>query len=190
MKTIGVLALQGGFAKHLQMVSSLGVTAVPVRSEEELGTLDGIILPGGESTTIGMLLERRGLLAPLKEKIAGGMPVFGTCAGMILLAETIEHHHQSHIGLMDITVERNAYGSQVESFEADLEVDLYGVSHNLRGIFIRAPRIVRAGINVEVLSRFSHAPVLIRQKNMLAASFHPELGSDPILHEFFISHVL
>lgn len=190
MKKVGVLSLQGGFARHIQMLSQLGVKTVPIRYPEELALIDGIILPGGESTTIGMLLDRRDFLLPLKSAISNGLPVFGTCAGMILLAQRIDGYNQVHLNSMNIAVTRNAYGSQIESFEVDLKLHLSTDERTFHGIFIRAPRISEIGTQVEVLSSFSGAPVLVKEKQLLAASFHPELGTDPAIHEYFINHVL
>ncbi|WP_370326797.1 pyridoxal 5'-phosphate synthase glutaminase subunit PdxT [Euzebya sp.] len=193
--TIGVLALQGDVAEHLHILEGLGVTAAPVRHAHELDGLDGLIIPGGESTTIGKLLTLFELMAPLKSRIVDGMGVFGTCAGAILLASQATHHDgrpadQPLLGAMDITVRRNAFGRQVDSFEADL--DVRGVDGGpLRAVFIRAPAIERAGEGVEVLARVGDEAagdsiVVCRQGRLLASAFHPELAGDPRLHQLFL----
>jgi 5'-phosphate synthase pdxT subunit len=153
VKSAGILALQGDFEKHQTILYALRVKSFFVRSKDTLERAECLIIPGGESTTIGMLLERFSLLAPLRERIRGGMPVFATCAGMILLSKKIEGSDQARIGLMDLTVKRNAYGPQVESFETDISVPGLG-NAPVRGVFIRAPIITRAGKNVDVLARF------------------------------------
>jgi len=188
MGSIGVLALQGDFQKHLDTLASIGADARPFKDARELADLSGVIIPGGESTTIGMLMERRGLLGPLREAILGGLPVFGTCAGTILLAKEIEGSDQVRLGVMDMTVLRNAYGSQVDSFEARLDCrdPEYGLDLELEGVFIRAPRIDGLGPNVTVLSRFDGMPVLVRQGAMLAATFHPELTASAAVHGYFL----
>lgn len=156
-----------------------------VRTREEISAVDGLIIPGGESTTIGKLLTRFGLLEPIRERIREGMPVFGTCAGAILLAKEIEGSDQDRLGVMDIAVMRNAYGRQIESFEAD--VDVPSISGDpVRGVFIRAPIITSTGPGVEVLGTFEDHPVVVRQANLLAATFHPELAGDRRLHSIFL----
>lgn len=189
MGYVGVLALQGDFQKHLSMLGSLGADARPFKDARELPSLDGLVIPGGESSTIGMLMERRGLLEPLARAIRGGLPVFGTCAGAILLAADIEGSDQPRLGGVDMSVLRNAYGSQVDSFEARLELSdpERGLSLELEGVFIRAPRIERLGPGVQVLSRFDGRPVLVRQGRILAATFHPELTSSGAVHAYFLS---
>ena len=191
MKYIGVLALQGAFAKHIDSCKRLGAEAKEFRDVEELGNLSALIIPGGESTTIGMLLERRGLLEPLKIAILAGLPVFGTCAGAILLAKNIAGSTQLRLGTMDIEIERNAYGSQVDSFEATLDISYpeSPTNHEFEGVFIRAPRIASVDKNVTVLGSFGGDAVLVRQKNMLAASFHPELTADSSIHRYFLEYV-
>jgi 5'-phosphate synthase pdxT subunit len=170
---VGVLAVQGNFREHLAVLRRLGVEGVDVRKPEQLEALDGLIVPGGESTAIGRLIRLYGL----EEAIARfDRPVFGTCAGMILL-------DRAHLDLVDIEVERNAYGRQVASFEADL--GLAG-EEPLRGVFIRAPRVVEAGPGVEVLAEFDGEPVLLRDGRFLVASFHPELTGDTRVHEKFL----
>jgi pyridoxal 5'-phosphate synthase pdxT subunit len=171
---IGVLALQGNFREHVAVLRRLGVEAVEVRKAEQLERLDGLIIPGGESTAIGRLLPLYGLEDAIRS-FAG--PVFGTCAGMILL-------DRNHLGLVDLEVERNAYGRQVASFEADLE--LGDDQAPLRGVFIRAPRVTESGPRVEVLATLDGEPVLLRQGRFLVASFHPELTDDARVHELFL----
>jgi pyridoxal 5'-phosphate synthase pdxT subunit len=171
---IGVLALQGNFREHAAMLRRLGADPVEVRKVEELGGLDGLVIPGGESTAITRLMQLYGLEEAIRRFQA---PVFGTCAGMILL-------DRNHLGLVDLAVERNAYGRQVASFEADLE--LKGSAEPLRGVFIRAPRVSDAGADVEVLAELDDEPVLLRQGRFLVASFHPELTDDTRVHELFL----
>jgi pyridoxal 5'-phosphate synthase pdxT subunit len=175
--TIGVLALQGNFREHADALRRLGAEAVEVRLPEELDGLDGLVIPGGESTAIARLMRLYGLEDAVRE-FQG--PVFGTCAGMILL-------DRSHLGLVDLEVERNAYGRQLASFEADL--DLAGEDAPLRGVFIRAPRVADWGEGVEVLARHEGVPVLLRDGRYLVASFHPELTGDPRVHERFLDLV-
>ena len=174
---IGVLALQGNFREHAAMLARLGADAVEVRKPEQLEGLDGLIIPGGESTAITRLSRIYGLEEAIR-RFAG--PVFGTCAGMILL-------DRDHLGLVDLTVRRNAYGRQVASFEADLE--LVGDDEPLRGVFIRAPRLAKAGPGVEVLAELDGEPVLLREGRFLVASFHPELTDDTRVHERFLQLV-
>jgi 5'-phosphate synthase pdxT subunit len=174
---VGVLALQGNFREHAAMLRRLGVEAVEVRKPEQLADVDGLVVPGGESTTFLRLMRLYGL----DEAIQGfARPVFGTCAGMIVL-------DRDHLGLVDIGVDRNAYGRQVASFEADLEV--VGEAAPLRGIFIRAPRVRDVGEEVEVLAEHDGEPVLVRQGRFLVASFHPELTEDTRVHELFLDAV-
>ncbi len=188
MHTIGVLALQGDYAKHAETLCRLGVRTLEIRTSKAFADIDALVIPGGESTTIGKLLARFDILTPLQMRIQGGMPVFGTCAGMILLAQNIEGSDQPRIGVMDISVERNAYGRQIESFEADIQTSIPGIPL-VRGVFIRAPRITNMGKGVHVLAKFEGAPVLVQQNNLLAASFHPELTDDVRVHQYFLSIV-
>ncbi len=188
---IGVLALQGAFVEHEAMLRRIGAQTWQVRLPRDLEGLDGLILPGGESTSIGFLAERRGLLEPLQEFARSGRPVWGTCAGMILLAKEIVDGvpGQPILGLMDITVRRNAFGRQVNSFETDLEVPVLG-DPPFPAVFIRAPVIERVGPEVEVLARLEDgAPVAVRQGNLLATAFHPELTADPRFHRYFLAMV-
>lgn len=186
---VGVLALQGDFREHLGMLESLGVDATPVRTVEELDAIDGLIIPGGESTTIGRLAHLYGLIEPIRAHAIGGMPMFGTCAGMIFLATTTVTHDQPQVGVLDATVRRNAFGRQVDSFEADLDVT--GLDEPMHAVFIRAPWIAKVGSDVEVLAEITGSdgdlhPVLVRQGRILASSFHPELTGDTRLHRMLV----
>ena len=183
---IGVLALQGAFARHVGRLRAIGVAAVEVRTPEQLSGVDALVMPGGESTTMSNLLGSTELFDPIAKRIDGGMPVFGTCAGMILLADKIldGRDDQRHFGVLDITVRRNGYGRQVDSFEADLE---FADAPSFHGVFIRAPRVEAVGPDVEVLASFDGDPVLVRQGRLLAACFHPELSDDVRLHQLFLS---
>ncbi|AFG37717.1 pyridoxal 5'-phosphate synthase glutaminase subunit PdxT [Spirochaeta africana] len=187
---LGVLALQGGFYKHMEMLRSMDAEAVAVKEPRDLAGLQGLLIPGGESTTIGMLMERYGLMAALRTQMAQGFPVFGTCAGAILLSDEIENSTQTRIGGLPITIRRNAYGRQVESFEADLVIQ--GIAPEdtpLRGVFIRAPIILACADTVEVLSSYEGYPTVVRAGSLLAATFHPELTSDDRLHRYFIQQI-
>jgi 5'-phosphate synthase pdxT subunit len=174
---IGILAVQGNMREHAAVLRRLGADPVEVRKPEQLGELDGLIIPGGESTAIGRLVRLYGLEEAIR---SFGRPIFGTCAGMILL-------DRRHLGLLDLEVSRNAYGRQVASFEADLELD--GEDEPLRGVFIRAPRVRAAGPEVEVLAELDGEPVLLREGRLLVASFHPELTDDTRVHERFLDLV-
>lgn len=187
--TIGVLALQGAFAAHLDLLSSLDVVGRPVRLPSDLEGLDGLILPGGESTTMSNLLRSYDLLGPVNEFISAGHPVFGTCAGMILLSDRILDGRADQIALksIDIVVRRNGYGRQVDSFETDIDVD--GFDSAFHAVFIRAPRIEEVGPDVDVLARHEGVPVLVRQGTVMAASFHPELTNDDRIHRLFADMV-
>jgi 5'-phosphate synthase pdxT subunit len=183
---VGVLALQGDVREHIGALEKAGASAVPVKRVTDLEGLDGIVLPGGESTTMGKLLTLFDLLEPLRRRIADGLPAYGTCAGMILLASEVldGRHDQKLLGGLDITVRRNAFGSQVHSFEEDLSVAGVGQVH---GVFIRAPWVERAGPSVDVLARVGEHPVAVRQGHLLATSFHPELTGDGRMHAYFVS---
>ncbi|GAV22104.1 pyridoxal 5'-phosphate synthase glutaminase subunit PdxT [Carboxydothermus pertinax] len=185
---IGVLAMQGAFREHQHTLNKLGVEAVKLRRVEELLEVAGVIIPGGESTTIGKLLTDFKLMEPLREKILEGLPVFGTCAGMILLAKEIENSNQPRLGTMDIKVARNAFGRQVDSFEADLEIPEVG-QEPVRAVFIRAPYILEVKPNVKVLAKIDDKIVMARQDNMLVSAFHPELTDDLRIHRYFIEKV-
>ena len=187
---IGVLALQGDVREHLVALAGLGVTARPIRRASELADLDGIVVPGGESTTICRLLDVFELREPLVERLVGGLPAFGSCAGMIVLAGEIldGRPDQRPLGAIDIVVRRNAFGRQVDSFETDLDID--GLTGGpLRAVFIRAPWVERAGADVTVLARVGEHPVAVRQGNVLATSFHPEVSGDDRLHALFLGLV-
>jgi 5'-phosphate synthase pdxT subunit len=183
--TIGVLALQGDVEKHVQAVERAGGRACPVRTVEGLDTVEGLILPGGESTTQGMLLERYGLMDPLRQRALQGTPILGTCTGLILLAREIVGSRQPRIGVLDVAVARNAYGRQVESFETDVVVPAVG-DPPLRAVFIRAPVIERVGPEVEVLAAIDGRPVLVRQDRILGCAFHPELTEDARIHAWLL----
>jgi len=179
---IGILGLQGDVAEHAAIVKKLADEVVIVKRAPELETIDGLIIPGGESTTIGKLIVKYGIDKEIKRKKNA---IFGTCAGAILLAKEIVAAQQFSMKLADIVVERNAYGRQKESFEADLQIPVLGKTL-FRGVFIRAPVIRRVGKSVEVLAEYDGAPVLARQGNLLVSTFHPELTTDYRLHEYFI----
>jgi pyridoxal 5'-phosphate synthase pdxT subunit len=184
MAKVGVLALQGDFREHVRVLEFAGAAAVEVRTPAELADVAALVIPGGESTTIGKLARAYGLVDPIRERAAHGMPVFGTCAGMIVLAERVIDG-EPLLSLMDVTVRRNAYGRQVDSFEADVDVE--GIEHPVRGVFIRAPWIEEIGSEVTVLSEHEGRPVVLEQGSLLAASFHPELIGETGLHEYFLS---
>jgi 5'-phosphate synthase pdxT subunit len=188
--TVGVVALQGAFRRHAEVLDELGVTAVEVRTPDDLRDVDAVVLPGGESTTMTALLDSAGLREPLSERIGGGLPALGTCAGMILLASEVldGRPDQVPLGAIDLSVRRNAFGRQRESFEVDLDVaDLPGGP--LPAIFIRAPLVTRVGPGVEVLAEVDDGPVLCRSGTVTVASFHPELGEDRRLHERFLKEI-
>ena len=182
----GVLGLQGDFAEHLATLDRLGVAAVDVRRPEQLDEIDALIIPGGESTTIGKLAQQYGIIEKLRDRVAQGMPVWGTCAGAIFIAKDVPGHPHPLASLMDMTVERNAFGRQVDSFEADLDVPVLG-PNPFHAVFIRAPVIKRVGPGVEVLARTGDAVVAARQGRLLATSFHPELTHDDRFHRYFLS---
>jgi 5'-phosphate synthase pdxT subunit len=187
---IGVLALQGDVREHLVALAGLGVTARPVRRPSELAELDGIVVPGGESTTICRLLDVFELREPLSRRLADGLPAFGSCAGMIVLATGILDGRADQLPLraIDIVVRRNAFGRQVDSFETDLEID--GVPDGVvRAVFIRAPWVERTGPGVRVLAAVGEHPVAVREGNVLATSFHPEVSGDDRLHALFLQIV-
>lgn len=184
---IGVLALQGAVAEHINLLQQAGAEAVAIKKIEQLADIDGIILPGGESTTIGKLMKKYGFDHALQEFSAEKKPIFGTCAGLILLASEIEGQDWVHLGLMNIKVQRNAFGRQRESFETDLLIE--GVAEDFRAVFIRAPLILGVGENVQVLSEFNGEIVAARQGSLLCSSFHPELTADHRMHEYFIEMV-
>lgn len=182
---IGVLALQGAVAEHIERLRRLGAEAREVREPHDLDGLEGIILPGGESTTLGKLMRRIGLDSALREFAGAGKPMFGTCAGMILMARSLDGNDQPLLGLMDMKVRRNAFGRQVDSFEQDLEVT--GLDGDgFRGVFIRAPYVVETGPEVSVLAQVDGHGVLVRQGRLMAAAFHPELTDDLRVHKLLL----
>jgi pyridoxal 5'-phosphate synthase pdxT subunit len=193
---IGVLALQGAFIEHIEMLRRLGVDAVEVRKPEQLHDLDGLIIPGGESTTMGLVAERWGLVVPLRDWVKAGRPTWGTCAGMILLAERAEGQKQGGqplLGGLDVLVNRNYFGRQVDSFETELHVPRWG-DELFHAIFIRAPAIIAVGPQVEPLAHVTTPTgetviAAVRQQNLLATAFHPELTPDPRWHAFFVEMV-
>ncbi len=183
---VGVLALQGAFARHVQMLGDLGVSGTEVRTADELSDVDALVLPGGESTTMSMLLDSSGLRDEVADRISGGMPVLGTCAGMILLAAHVADGRpdQRSFAAIDIDVRRNGYGRQVDSFESDLDVT--DLDEPFHGVFIRAPVVDRVGDGVEVLATVDGRPVLCSQGSVVVASFHPEMAGDGRIHGRFL----
>jgi 5'-phosphate synthase pdxT subunit len=187
VKRIGVLALQGAFIEHITTLYQLGVDAMPIRLPQEIEGLSGLIIPGGESTTIGKLMGDYELRSKVQELISDGLPIFGTCAGMILLAKKVIGFEHQPLGAMGIEVRRNAFGRQVDSFEAELEIPALG-EDPFRGVFIRAPWIEQTGNGVEVLARLPNGvAVAARERNILVSAFHPELSGDFRLHRYFLS---
>ena len=182
---VGILALQGDVREHANLLIKLGAEPVKVKSPEDLTDIDALIIPGGESTTIGMLIKKYKLDKAIKEKHKHGMPIYGTCAGAILLAkEIIGDNKQTKLNLADISIKRNDYGRQIDSFEAELSIKDIG---NFNGIFIRAPVIKGFYDGVEILSEHKNNPVMIRQHNLLLTTFHPELTDDTRVHEYFLN---
>ena len=189
MIKVGVLAIQGAVAEHLELLNQIpDVCAQEVKYLDELNEVDGLIIPGGESTAIGRLLRDFNLLQPLKERILNGMPVWGTCAGMILLAKSLENDPTVHLGVMDITVERNAYGRQLGSFTTEVEIEKIS-SNKVPLIFIRAPYVTQVKSDVDILLEVNDHIVACQQKQMLATSFHPELTKDTSFHRYFINMI-
>lgn len=185
---VGVLALQGDFREHRRAVTDLGLDPVTVRVPGDLDGLDALIVPGGESTTIGILADRYGLVEPLRSAIGAGLPTLGTCAGMIFMATaTTEQRSQVQLGVLDVVVQRNAFGRQAESFEADLDVE--GIEGAVHAVFIRAPWIDKHGDGVEVLATADDHPVMVRERNVLATAFHPELTGDVRIHRMLLDMV-
>jgi len=185
----GVLGLQGDFIEHLRTLREMGVEAIDVRRPEQLDEVEALIVPGGESTTIGKLAAQYGIIPKLRERVAAGMPVWGTCAGAIFLAKEVPAHPHPLAGLMDITVERNAFGRQVDSFERDIAIPAIG-PEPFHAVFIRAPLISRVGPGVEVMASLDDGTVVAaRQGRLMATSFHPELTPDTRLHRHFLSLV-
>lgn len=185
MPRVGVIAIQGDFEKHARAVERSGGEATEVRTVEELQAVDRVIIPGGESTTVGMLMHRFGLGAALRERAEQGMPIWGTCMGMILMAHEVEDRRQYTLDLLDITIQRNAFGAQVHSFED--EVRVCGLKKPITGVFIRAPVVTRLGEGVEKLAEYHGRIVGVRQGNLIGTSFHPELTDDIRMHEWFMA---
>jgi 5'-phosphate synthase pdxT subunit len=186
-RRVGILAIQGDVEAHRRSVERLACEAVPVLREKELQGLEALILPGGESTTIAKGLDRLGLYQPLREAARGGLPMLGTCAGAILLGRQVDRHPVPSLGLLDLVAVRNAYGTQVDSFAAEVDPGAAPGLEGLRCIFIRAPRLRDLGPEVEVLARVDGSPVLVRQGRLLAATFHPELTDDLRVHALLLS---
>jgi 5'-phosphate synthase pdxT subunit len=184
---IGVLALQGAVAEHIRMLELAGAEGVAIKTVEQLNEIDGIILPGGESTTIGRLMRTYGFIEALQQFSELKKPIFGTCAGLILIAKEIVGQDQTHLQLMDITVARNAFGRQRESFETDLVIA--GIGDDVRAVFIRAPLINEVGKDVRILAEYKGQIVAAQQGHLLAASYHPELTDDFRMHAYFIDMV-
>jgi 5'-phosphate synthase pdxT subunit len=183
---IGVLALQGDFREHLNALRSLGAVAVPVRTREDIEGVDAIVLPGGESTTIGFMLAEHDLVDPLRKRLQEGLPAYGTCAGMILLAAHVAGGDVPKLAVLDAVVHRNAYGRQVDSFEDDVVVRDVGT---VKAVFIRAPIVESVGEDVDVLGMQNERPVVVRQGRILASTFHPELTEDASMHRYFLDSV-
>jgi 5'-phosphate synthase pdxT subunit len=182
---VGVLALQGDFREHADLLASIGAIPLLVRKAEELVGIEALVIPGGESTTIGKLADRYGLLEPLRQTVRSGIPVLGTCAGLIFLAAGTTGPEQIHLGVLDVVVERNAFGRQVDSFETDL--DVAGLDEPLHAVFIRAPVVDKVGAEVEVLAAVGDNPVMVRQGAIVATSFHPELTGETRVHELMLN---
>lgn len=185
-KKIGVLALQGAFIEHEQALNKCGAQAVEVRSAQDLAEVEGLIIPGGESTTMGKLLVDYKLDQLITQRVEKGMPVWGTCAGMILMSKEIAGSDQFRLGLMDISVKRNAFGRQVDSFETEVEVDGLG---STRAIFIRAPYVDRCWGKAQILATYRDKIVMVREGNLMATAFHPELTADCYVHQYFLNMV-
>lgn len=185
---IGVLALQGAFREHRRMLERCGAQAIEIRKPEELDDVDGLIIPGGESTTIGKLMVEWGLMDKIKTRAGQGMAIYGTCAGMILLCKDIVGSDQPRLSLLDAVVQRNAFGRQRESFEADLSVPEFGETP-VKAVFIRAPYIESVGPGVKVMAKVNDKVVIARQDNLLVTAFHPELTDDDRIHKYFISMI-
>lgn len=185
MQRVGVVAIQGDFEKHLIALKAVGVEAVEVRTPDDLATVERAILPGGESTAVGLLLQRFGLGEAIIQRASEGLPLWGTCMGMILMAKEIEDHDSQYtLGILDISVRRNAFGRQIHSFEDEVSVD--GLDGSVTGVFIRAPVVTRLGAGVESLARYQDAIVAVRQGKRVGTSFHPELTADTRMHEWFV----
>jgi pyridoxal 5'-phosphate synthase pdxT subunit len=187
MVKIGVLGLQGAVREHVRSIEACEAEAVVVKKVEQLADIDGLIIPGGESTTMRRLMDQYGFIEPLREFAAKGKPMFGTCAGLIILAKKIVGYDEPHLGLMDITVERNSFGRQRDSFEAELRIA--GIADDFIGVFIRAPHIVEVGEDVEILAKHNGRIVAARQGQFLGCSFHPELTDDHRVTQYFVNMV-
>ncbi|MEK7146101.1 MAG: pyridoxal 5'-phosphate synthase glutaminase subunit PdxT [Patescibacteria group bacterium] len=179
---VGVLGIQGSIREHIASLKKAGVLTKEVLTPEDLNEVDGLVIPGGESSVLSKLMKKNELIEPLKARIEKGFPVYGTCAGMIILSQTADEEMQP-LAVMDLDVERNAYGRQVDSFVSDVSMEDIG---NFPAVFIRAPQVRRVGANVKVLAKHGEMPILCRQGNLLAGSFHPELTDDLRLHQYFI----
>lgn len=184
MPVVGVLALQGDFREHIATLDRLGVETRPVRLPEHLEGIDALVIPGGESTTIGKLAVRFGLFEPLREAIRAGLPTLGTCAGLIFAAGAVTEGDQYLLNVLDVVVERNAFGRQSASFEADIEIE--ELDDGFHAVFIRAPWVTKVGDGVDVLAAIDDHPVMVRQGAILATSFHPELTDDTRIHEILL----
>ncbi|KUO49622.1 MAG: glutamine amidotransferase [Desulfitibacter sp. BRH_c19] len=187
MKTVGVLALQGAFREHRQSLIKCGVDVIEVRKVDDLDKCSALIIPGGESTTIGKLLIEWNLMDAIKKRVHEGMALFGTCAGMILMAKDIKDSDQPRLGVLDIEVVRNAYGRQVNSFEIDLSIQ--GLDEPFSSVFIRAPYVTNVGPNVEILSKHDGKIVMVKQGKLLGCSYHPELTDDLRIHQYFVDMI-
>ena len=184
---VGVLALQGDFREHLAVVRRLGAVGREIRLPEDLAGIDALIIPGGESTTIGKLAARFDLMEPLRDMINAGLPTYGTCAGLIFASCTVTEGSQPLLGVLDVVVQRNAFGRQNESFETDLEIE--GFDTPFHAVFIRAPWVEKVGGEVEVLASVQGHPVMVRQDNIIGTSFHPELTEDDRIHQMLIEMI-
>lgn len=182
----GVLALQGDFREHAHVLADLGASPIEVRNAQDLGRVDCLVIPGGESTTIAKLARSGGLVEPIRDRALSGMPMLGTCAGMIVMARRVEGGAPL-LELLDVTVRRNAYGRQVDSFEVDVDVE--GIDHPVRAVFIRAPWVEEIGDGVRVLAQHEGHAVVLEQGNLVAAAFHPELVGETRLHEYLLAKV-
>ena len=183
---IGVLALQGDYEKHTRILKEINISCMEIRYPDQLNNIDGLIIPGGESTTMSFLIESSGIFDALRKSSDNGMPILGTCAGMILLSSKIidGRSDQKHLSLIDIETRRNGYGRQIDSFESDLSIE--GFDGSFRGVFIRAPLVEKVGSKVEVLSQVNGRPVMCKQGSVLVTSFHPELADDDRIHAEFL----
>lgn len=185
MPPVGVVAIQGDFEKHIDSIQAAGGHAVEVRTAEELQDVDRLIIPGGESTTVGLLMQRFGLGEAIQERAREGMPIWGTCMGMIMMAREVEGSSQYTLGILDVEVRRNAFGAQVHSFEDSVKVE--GIGEPVTGVFIRAPIVTRLGAQVQNLAEYQDRIVAVRQGNLIGTSFHPELTDDYRMHAWFLT---